>query len=81
MGEEQSLAALLAAACAAPLSAEHQQDLLAELVGADAAAVADAVTAEEISFQLVEHNPLIAMQCLVALQRGRVAGSPTVVPR
>ena len=69
MGEEQSLAALLAAACAAPLAPEQQQDLLAELVGADAAAVSDAVTAEEISFQLVEHNPLIAMQCLVALQR------------
>jgi hypothetical protein len=65
------LTAGMLAAVEAPLAPDAQQELLSELVGADADLVREAL-APSPAFdlaELVEHNPLIALQALIALGR------------
>ena len=67
----QQLSLLIAAAAAGELAAGQQQELLTELLGADAAVVGQALRSADGSgkllAELVENNQLVALQALIAL--------------
>ena len=74
MGDEDGgelLRELMAAAVAAPLAPEQQQDLLAELVGAGPDFVIEQCGLRprppDRLVELIENSPLIALQALIAL--------------
>ena len=70
-GDGSQLSLLIAAAAAGELAAGQQQEVLTDLVGADAAVVGQALrsadTSGKLLTELVENNQLVALQTLIAL--------------